>query len=120
MALGSDLSQDKQANIQALMASLPKLNQAIQQLKTNLSLSFGTNVDSGAIAKHLADMTRLVQELVVDDTADKNNQLAALQATATYQGLNSEQQEELSSAISNTSTKVTYQQRLCDITASHV
>ncbi|HEK9467706.1 TPA: YhgE/Pip domain-containing protein, partial [Streptococcus equi subsp. equi] len=107
LALGSDLSQDKQANIQALMASLPKLNQAIQQLKTNLSLSLAPNVDSGAIAKHLADMTRLVQELVVDDTADKNNQLAALQATATYQGLNSEQQEELSSAISNTSTKVT-------------
>lgn len=107
LALESDLSQDKQANIQALMASLPKLNQAIQQLKTNLSLSLAPNVDSGAIAKHLADMTRLVQELVVDDTADKNNQLAALQATATYQGLNSEQQEELSSAISNTSTKVT-------------
>ncbi|HEL0662816.1 TPA: YhgE/Pip domain-containing protein [Streptococcus equi subsp. zooepidemicus] len=107
LALESDLSQDKQANIQALMASLPKLNQAIQQLKINLSLSLAPNVDSGAIAKHLADMTRLVQELVVDDTADKNNQLAALQATATYQGLNSEQQEELSSAISNTSTKVT-------------
>lgn len=107
LALESDLSQDKQANIQALMTNLPKLNQAIQQLNTNLPLSLAPNVDSGAIAKHLADMTRLVQELVVDDTADKNNQLAALQATATYQGLSSEQQEELSSAISNTSTKVT-------------
>ncbi|SQF54890.1 YhgE/Pip domain-containing protein [Streptococcus equi] len=107
LALESDLSQDKQANIQALMTNLPKLNQAIQQLNTNLPLSLAPNVDSGAIAKYLADMTRLVQELVVDDTADKNNQLAALQATATYQGLSSEQQEELSSAISNTSTKVT-------------
>lgn len=107
LALGSDLSQDKQANIQALMASLPKLNQAIQQLNTNLSLSLAPNVDSGGIAKHLADMTRLVQELIADDTADKNNQLAALQATATYQGLSSEQQEELSTAISNTSTKAT-------------
>ncbi|HEL0606162.1 YhgE/Pip domain-containing protein [Streptococcus equi subsp. zooepidemicus] len=107
LALESDLSQDKQANIQALMTNLPKLNQAIQQLNTNLPLSLAPNVDSEAIAKHLADMTRLVQELVVDDTADKNNQLAALQATATYQGLSSEQQEELSSAISNTSTKVT-------------
>lgn len=105
LALGSDLSQDKQVNIQALMASLPKLNQAIQQLNTNLSLSLAPNVDSGAIAKHLADMMRLVQELIADDTADKNNQLAALQATATYQGLSSEQQEELSTAISNTSTK---------------
>ncbi|WP_165626078.1 YhgE/Pip domain-containing protein [Streptococcus equi] len=107
LALGSDLSQDKQANIQALMANLPKLNQAIQQLNTNLSLSLAPNVDSGGIAKHLADMTRLVQELIADDTADKNNQLAALQATATYQGLSSEQQEELSTAISNTSTKAT-------------
>lgn len=107
LALESDLSQDKQANIQALMTNLPKLNQAIQQLNTNLSLSLAPNVDSGAIAKHLADMTRLVQELIADDTADKNNQLAALQATATYQGLSSEQQEELSTAISNTSTKVT-------------
>ncbi|HEL1114831.1 TPA: YhgE/Pip domain-containing protein [Streptococcus equi subsp. zooepidemicus] len=107
LALGSDLSQDKQANIQALMASLPKLNQAIQQLNTNLSLSLAPNVDLGGIAKHLADMTRLVQELIADDTADKNNQLAALQATATYQGLSSEQQEELSTAISNTSTKAT-------------
>lgn len=107
LALESDLSQDKQANIQTLMTNLPKLNQAIQQLNTNLSLSLAPNVDSGAIAKHLADMTRLVQELIADDTADKNNQLAALQATATYQGLSSEQQEELSTAISNTSTKVT-------------
>ncbi|MCD3432824.1 YhgE/Pip domain-containing protein [Streptococcus equi subsp. zooepidemicus] len=104
LALGSDLSQDKQANIQALMASLPKLNQAIQQLNTNLSLSLAPNVDSGGIAKHLADMTRLVQELIADDTADKNNQLAALQATATYQGLSSEQQEELSTAISKATT----------------
>lgn len=104
LALGSDLSQDKQANIQALMASLPKLNQAIQQLNTNLSLSLAPNVDSGDIAKHLADMTRLVQELIADDTADKNNQLAALQATATYQGLSSEQQEELSTAISKATT----------------
>lgn len=104
LALGSDLSQDKQANIQALMTNLPKLNQAIQQLNTNLSLSLAPNVDSGGIAKHLADMTRLVQELIADDTADKNNQLAALQATATYQGLSSEQQEELSTAISKATT----------------
>lgn len=107
LSTSTTLSTNDSQNIQALEAGLPQLNTAIQSLNTAVSQLGSSSSASSNLETIKADLQSIAssaQTIINNEANTSSSQLAALQATATYKRLTLEQQAELTSAVSGTSS----------------
>lgn len=106
----SQLSASDVEKIQTLLDQLPRLQEGLNDLDatlTNQTPSQLPTIDSNSLSNQAQAIRNLVQDIQDQERARQTNQLAQLQATATYQALTPEQQAELTAAISSTPTSNT-------------
>lgn len=119
LASNTSLTSDQKTQIDQLVAALPALNLAIQNLNqaVNSEGSTGTSgvpttsttttsgPDLSGVQASLASIESQLQSLsgtgTSTTTADTSGQLAAVQSTSAYQSLTPEQQAEISNAVTN-------------------
>ncbi|WP_162011370.1 YhgE/Pip domain-containing protein [Streptococcus sp. S784/96/1] len=99
LSQASDLSQEEREQIRQLIEGLPALQAAITQLTATIS-GVTEPVSSTDVTTLLTDIATQAQTILSAAEADKRTNLSAVQATSAYQGLSTEQQAEISSAIS--------------------
>ncbi|MGT2887866.1 YhgE/Pip domain-containing protein [Streptococcus didelphis] len=102
LANGTTTSKEDAANIQTLIVGLPKLNAGINELNDKVQSISVPNVDGSKIVIALTSIASAAQGIIASESQTKANQVAALEATATYKSLSPEQQAELTSAITTT------------------
>ncbi|GFH42474.1 membrane protein [Lactococcus hodotermopsidis] len=99
------LSDEEKAQIAQLQTGLTSLNTAIQNFNTANQAPSELSAITGLLTAIATNATTIIASNQAQETA----QIAALQATSAYQSLTSEQQAELKSAFTSTSSEVTSQ-----------
>mgnify|MGYP002730264227 CR=1 FL=1 len=108
LATSTTLSAEESANIQSLISGLPQLNAGIQQLNASVS-EISTNVGITQISTVLSDIASQAQGILKAEEKDSSDRLAAIQATAAYQSLDASQQAELVNALNTSGNSVSQQ-----------
>ena len=103
------VSQEKSAQMQALTTGLPQLQAGINQLNTavsNMSTGSQTSIDTSSIQSNLTDIVTKAKTISEAAAADKTSTLQAVQSTAAYAAMTSDQQAEISNAVTNSPSTV--------------
>lgn len=91
-----ELSAEQSQTLAQLQAALPQLNQAIQSLPTGES--------AAELSAYLTSLSEQLTSIEQSSQADKEASIAALQSTTVYQSLTAEQQAELTTAVSGSTS----------------
>ncbi|MGT2715263.1 YhgE/Pip domain-containing protein [Streptococcus respiraculi] len=102
LAAATASSDEQEATLTSLSQGLSSLQAGINDLNTRVSGLSLPSVDTGTITTSLQTIGAHAQAIIASSQADKAASVAALQATAAYQAMDTNQQAELVAAIQAT------------------
>ena len=106
LSAATALSEEESTNVENLISGLPQLNSAIQELNRSVSSLSMPSIDTSSIVDSLTNIAGQAQAILTSSQTDKDNELAAIQATSAYQSLDASQQAEITSAVSSAGNSV--------------
>lgn len=109
LAENTNLSAEEQAQMDSLIAGLPQLATAIDQLNSSVSSLTIEPIDPTALTTSLTNIAAQSQSLLAASQNDRAVQVQALQATSAYQSLPADQQAELLAALDASPSSVVSQ-----------
>lgn len=119
LATATASSKEREAQLASLVQGLSSLQVGINDLNTRVSGLSLPSVDTATITASLQTIGAQAQAIIASSQADKDASVAALQATAAYQAMDTNQQAELVAAIqSSPSTTMSQAQAILQELAS--